>query len=460
MADIDENNILDSRLRRTSRQGCENVMIAMALIAIGEEPQTYQETIESPNSEKWKQAMQEEYDSLLQNHTWDLVDKPNGQKVIDNKWVFKTKSNPDDSIERYKARLVARGFNQQHGIDYEETFSPVVRYDSIRTLFAIAAAKKLKMRQFDVKTAFLNGDLEENVYMKQPVGFSDNTNKVCKLRKSLYGLKQSSRCWNQKFKDFIEKFGFKSSKADPCVFVKLDETNTVILCIYVDDGMIFGNSDEIIDKIIEHLKQKFEIEVVEAVCFLGIEIDRLDDGSIFVHQAAYARKVIRKFNMENCNPVGVPSDTNQRLSQNDDSEQSNFPYRQLVGSIMYLAMGTRPDISYAIGVASRYLEKPSSTHVGAAKRILKYIKGTLNRGILYHHSKGEISFDGYSDSDYAGDLDTRRSTTGFVFTVNGSAITWCSRRQSSVSKSTTEAEYMAASEATSELIWLKRFLFF
>lgn len=154
----------------------------------------------------------------------------------------------------------------------------------------------------------------------------------------------------------------------------------------------------------------------------------------------------------------IPSDKNQKLSQNDDSEPSNFPYRQLVGSVMYLAMCTRPDIGYAIGVASRYLEKPSSTHVGAAKRILKYISGTLNRGILYGHSMGKISFDGYSDSDYVGDLDTRRSTTGFIFTVNGSAIKWCLRRQSSVSKSTTEAEYIAASEATSELIWLKRLL--
>lgn len=456
LADIDENNILNTRLR--NRRDSENALVAMALIAVGDEPQTYQEAIESPDSKKWKHAMQEEYDSLQQNHTWELVDKPHDQKVIDNKWVFKIKNNPDDSIERYKARLVARGFNQQHGIDYEETFSPVVRYDSIRTLFAIAAAKKLKMRQFDVKTAFLYGDLQENVYMKQPIGFSDGTNKVCKLRKSLYGLKQSSRCWNQKFKNFIEEFGFKSSKADPCVFAKTDEKNTVILCIYVDDGMIFGDSDDIINQIIGHLKQKFEIKVVNAGCFLGIEIDRLSDGSIFIHQKAYARKVIRKFNMESCAPVGVPSDTNQKLLQNDDSEPSNFPYRQLIGSVMYLAMGTRPDISYAVGVASRYLEKPSSTHVGAAKRILRYINGTLNRGILYHHSMGEISFNGYSDSDYAGDLDTRKSTTGFVFTVNGSAITWCSRRQSSVSKSTTEAEYIAASEATSELIWLKRLL--
>lgn len=182
-----------------------------------------------------------------------------------------------------------------------------------------------------------------------------------------------------------------------------------------------------------------------------MEIDRLNDGSIFVHQTAYARKIVRKFQMENCNSVGVPSDANQRLTQHDDSEPSDYPYRQLVGSILYLANGTRPEISHAIGVASRYLEKPSVTHVNAAKRILRYINGSINYGILYKGT-GEIDFKGYSHSDYAGDLDSRRSTTGYV-SLNSSAITWCSRRQASVSKSTAEAEYIAASEATSELVW-------
>lgn len=457
LIDINESNIIGSRLRGEREENGDNALMAMALIAIESDPQSYQEAMESSNSEKWKHAMKEEHDSLVDNATWELVDKPIGQKIIDCKWVYKVKCNTDETVERYKARLVARGFNQQHGIDFEETFSPVVRFDSIRAILAIAAVNKLKMKQFDVKTAFLYGDLKENVFMKQPKGFEDGTEKVCKLRKSLYGLKQSSRCWNQKFKDFIVEFGFKVSNADPCVFVKKTEEETLILCIYVDDGMIFGDNDKSIDLVIDHLQRKFEVKVIEAGCFLGIEINRLNDGSIFIHQTAYARKVTRKFQMENCNSVGVPCDANQRLTRDDDSDTSNFPYRQLIGSIMYLANGTRPDISYAIGMASRYLEKPSEAHVNAAKRILRYIKGSLNHGILYS-STGDITFKGYCDSDFAGDLDTRKSTTGYVFMVNGSAITWCSRLQASVAKSTTEAEYMAASEASSELVWLKRLL--
>lgn len=451
---MDESNIIENRLRPINEV---SALISMAMISIQSEPRSYQEAIESIESEKWLKAMKEEIDSLSVNNTWILVQKPLKQKVIDCKWVFKIKNNPDDTIERYKARLVARGFNQEHGIDYEETFSPVVRYDSIRAILAIVAAKKLKMKQFDVKTAFLYGDLKEDVFMKQPKGFYDGSDKVCKLRKSLYGLKQSSRCWNQKFKDFIVEFGFEVSSADPCVFTKNTKEETLILCIYVDDGMIFGNSDESIDLVIDHLQRKFEVKVINAGWFLGMEIDRLNDGSIFIHQTAYARKIIKKFQMDDCNSVGVPSDTNQRLTQHDDSESSNYPYRQLIGSLLYLANGTRPDISYAIGVASRYLENPSISHVNAAKRILKYIKGTMSYGILYG-STGKIIISGYSDSDYAGCLDTRRSTTGYVFTLNGSAITWCSRRQASTTRSTAEAEYIAASEASSELVWLNRLL--
>lgn len=279
---------MEHRLRdRTDQSG----MLSILMMAHCDEPTTYEQAINSSNKENWIDAMQEGLDSLLTNKTWILVDAPKNQKVIDNKWVFKVKRNPDTSIERFKARLVGRGFRQEYGIDYDETFSPVVRFSSIRTLLAIAAQRNFEIKQFDIKTAFLYGELEEDVYMKQPVGFDDKTGKVCKLQRSLYGLKQASRCWNIKFKAFIEKFGFVVSESDPCVFISNNGDDIAILSIYVDDGLVMGNNKRVIDSVIVHLQKQFEVKTIELGCFLGIEMERLADGSIFVHQQAYTRKI-------------------------------------------------------------------------------------------------------------------------------------------------------------------------
>lgn len=429
--------------------------MATALLAVSNEPKTYEEAIKSKDSEKWLTAMQDEYDSLIENETWTLVEKPANQKLIDNRWVFKVKQNPDESIDRYKARLVGRGFTQEYGIDYSETFSPVVRFTSLRAILSIAASEGMHITQFDVKTAFLNGELNETVYMEQPIGFNDNSGRVCKLQKSLYGLKQASRCWNRKFKSFIEQFGFKASDSDPCVFVSHKDNETLILAIYVDDGVVVGNNKTSVEKVIKHLAKQFEIKAMDLNCFLGFEIERLADGSIFMHQTAYAKKVLDKFRMDECYPVSIPSDPNQVLSKFDDSKQSVFPYRQLVGSLMYLAVATRPDIAYAIGSVSRYMEKPTIVHEKALKRILKYIAGTLSHGILFKRN-GDHKLIGYSDADYGGEVNTRRSTSGFAFFHNENMISWNSSLQQCVSQSTTESEYVSASEAIKELIWLKR----
>lgn len=448
---MNQENILDARLRRGSEAG----MMAMALMAINEEPKTYHEAINSVDSKHWLEAMQAEYDSLVKNETWSLVEKPKNQKLIDNKWIFKVKRNPDDSIERHKARLVGRGFTQEYGIDYMETFSPVVRFDSLRAILSVAAENGMQMTQFDVKTAFLNGDLEEEVFMHQPVGFDDNSGRVCKLHKSLYGLKQASRCWNTKFKSFIECFGFKESDADPCVFVSHKNNNTLILAIYVDDGFVVSNNKENIDSVIEHLQREFEIKVMDVSCFLGFEIDKRSDGSIFMHQTAYSKKILAKFRMDECFPVAIPSDPSQLLNKFEDSEVSNFPYRQLIGNLMYLAISTRPDISYAIGNVSRYMENPKIVHEKALIRILKYVAGTIGYGILFKKN-GTHQMVGYSDADYAGDTETRKSTSGFIFMYNDSIISWRSALQECVAISTTESEYVAASEAVKEVIWLRR----
>lgn len=339
---LDEANIIPgSRLREREASA---MMAFMASMEINNEPQTYEQAIKSEDHEKWQQAMNEEFESLTSNQTWELVEKPKDKRIIDCKWIFKIKQNTKGVVERYKARMVARGFNQEYGVDYDETFSPVVRFTSIRLILSIAAQQNFKVKQFDIKTAFLYGELEEEVFMKQPVGFDDGSGKVCRLIKSIYGLKQASRCWNIKFKSFIEEFGFKACESDPCVFISEKNGDIVILAIHVDDGLITGNNTKVIDSVITHLQQQFEVKSMELGCFLGIEIEQLSNGSIFVHQSAYAQKVLAKFSMENSNEVGIPADPNQVLDKCNDSNEIEYPYRQLVGSLMYLAVATRHSV--------------------------------------------------------------------------------------------------------------------
>lgn len=401
--------------------------------------------------------MDEEYDALVKNHTWILVEPPNDQKVIDNRWVYKIKERPDGSIDRYKARLVVRGFTQEYGIDYQETFSPVVKFTSVRAILALAASRKMTLKQFDVKTAFLNGVLEENVFMSQPIGYDDGTERVCKLNKSLFGLKQASRCWNRRFTEFINRLEFRTSESDPCVFVYDGDGGLMILVIYVDDGLIAAENGKVILPVIEHLRKEFEIKFFELKCFLGLEIDQRGDGLIHVNQQAYSNKVLNRFGMIDCNTVTTPSDVTQNLGDFEADGEVDFPYRETVGSLMYLAVGTRPDISFAVGNVSRYMERPSAAHVNAMKRILKYVGGTKDMGICFDHGT-DVRFCGYSDADYAGDVETRRSTSGYVFMFGNGVISWGSERQKSVALSTTESEHMAASHAIKELVWLKRLL--
>lgn len=473
LCDVTTSNVLNGRLR----SGCSSANIAQCLNQCTyvyknieescaflaakscDEPVTYEDATHCNDKEKWIKAMEEEHSSLVKNGVWQLVELPKGAKIVDNRWVFRVKRKPDNSVERHKARLVARGFSQCYGIDYTETFSPVVKFPSIRSLLAIAAENKMVIEQFDVTTAFLYGDLEEDVFMKQPIGFSDGTSRVCKLVKSLYGLKQAPRCWNAKFKKFIIDFGFKESENDSCVFIRKNGAETTYLAIFVDDGLIISSSRNHIEPVIDHLKKHFEIKVLGAKFFLGIEINRQRDGSILLHQTSYAKKILSKFGFEDANRVSTPADYQQVLQGGEKSNDVKFPYREVVGSLIYLAVGTRPDISFAVSYVSRFLEKPANIHVTAVKRILRYLKGTSNYGILFScKNANEFKFSIYSDADYAGCIETRRSTTGYCLLIGTSIVSWCSERQATVSHSTAESEYVAASQASRELVWLKRLL--
>lgn len=405
-----------------------NMMEGCAFVLESSEPKSYQEAMNCLDSEKWVEAMNNEISSLTKNHTWDLVNLPKGRKVIDNKWIYKIKHNSAGDVERLKARLVIRGFTQQYGVDYLETFSPVVKLTSVRLILSIAASENLKLKQFDVETAFLYGSLDEEIYMCQPKGYEDHTNRVCKLNKSLYGLKQASRVWNQKFTDFLQKFQLKVCTSDNCVFVGNIAGRKIFLAIWIDDGLVAAKTEQDITELLSFLQREFAIKVADGNFFVGLQINRVCDGSIHVNQSTYATKVLTRFNMLETCPVDTPVDANTTLlSSLVDGKLTAFPYREAVGSLMYLTVATRPDISFAVGLACRYLNRPNENHVNLVKRIFKYIKGTINFGIRFK-SNAALNLECFSDADYAGDVDTRKSTSGFVFMFGTGAISWGSNR--------------------------------
>lgn len=409
--------------------------------------------------------------SHAEQNYWTLCEVPPGRKAIEGKWIFKFKPGHKQVAPRFKARFVVKGYSQIFGLDYLDTFAPVVKHYSLRAVLAIAAAKDLEMIQLDIKTAFLYGELQEEIYMQQPEGFvtSGKEEQVCRLLKSIYGLKQASRAWNKKFHAFILKFGLTQSLADPCVYFRhlrkgeIDEEFTVLI-IYVDDGIIFSNRQQILTDILEHLKTEFEIRSLPADRFIGINITRdRPQHTIYLSQPDYIVKLLEKFNMSDCTPVAIPADPCCRLSPEmcpknpeEEAEMKNVPYREAVGSLMHIMVMTRPDISYAIGQVAQFVQNPGKQHWRAVKRILAYLKKTLNLGLRFNKDGDTLT--GFCDSDYAGDLQTRRSTSGFVFLHLGGPVSWTSRRQQCVALSTTEAEFIAAAEATKEAVWLQQLL--
>ena len=427
------------------------------------EPNSFEAAVHSDHRTDWQTAMENEMQSLQENQTWELVDLPTGKKAISCKWVYKVKQNPDGSIERYKARLVIKGFSQTKGVDYDQTFSPVVRNSTIRTLLSVAASERMHLMQFDVSTAFLYGDLTEEIYMKQPEGFSDNSDRVCKLKRSLYGLKQAPRCWNRRFGSYLQKLGFQQSDADPCLFILEKDSKKLLLALYVDDGIVAATDEHELLDLAAKLKSEFKIVTKPATYFLGVEINQRSDGSVKISQGAYTKKLLDQFGMSECRPCVTPiiSSENTVVNEKVDStetESVKFPYRSAVGALMYLMTTTRPDIAYAVSVVSRKLENPTNGDVVQVKRIFRYLRGTADVGIVYKPEQHRNTLLCYSDADHAGDKSSSRSTTGVVCIYSGGAISWLSQRQSSVAISTTEAEIVAASEAAREVVWLKRLL--
>jgi hypothetical protein len=424
--------------------------------------------MEDEHKKEWVEAMQDEMTSLHENSTFELVKLPKGKKALKNRWVYKVKTQEHTSRPRYKARLVVKGYSQRKGIDFEEIFSPVVKMGSIRVILGLAASLDLEVEQMDVKTAFLHGDLDKEIYMEQPEGFQvkGKEDYVCRLQKSLYGLKQAPRQWYKKFESVMGKQGYRKTNSDHCVFFqRFGDDDFIILLLYVDDMLIVGKNAERINQLKIELSKSFAMkDLGPAKQILGIRITR-DRASKKLHmsQEQYIEKVLRRFNMDKAKVVSSPLTTNFKLTDRDCpsskkeiEEMDRIPYASAVGSLMYAMVCTRPDIAYAVGVVSRFLSNPGEKHWEAVKWILRYLRGTSKLGITF--GNGEPMLVGYTDSDMAGNKDNMKSTSGYLMTFAGGAVSWQSRLQKCVALSTTEAEYMAATEACKELLWLKRFM--
>src|SRR4051812_14959001 len=402
--------------------------------------------------------MMEEFQALKKNNTWELVPLPAGKRAVGCKWVYTVKQTPEGKVDRYKAMLVAKGYSQTYGIDYDETFAPVAKMSTVRMLVSCAANFDLALHQLDVKNAFLHGDLQEEVYMEMPPGFStqQTTGKVCRLKKSLYGLKQSPRAWFDRFRRAMCKVGYKQSNGDHTMFYKHENGRITILTVYVDNIIITGDVMKGIRMLKYYLAEVFEVkDLGELKYFPGIEIARAPRG-IVLSQRKYVLDLLKETGMMGCKVASTPVEQNQKLSAEGGDPVNREQYQRLVGRLLYL-LHTRPDISHAVGLVSRYMHDPRTQHMEAAMRILRYLKGSPGKGLWYGR-KGHLKIEGYCDADWASCVDDRRSTSGYCIFVGGNPVSWRSKKQEVVARSTAEAEYRAMAVGLCEMTWLKNLL--
>lgn len=424
------------------------------------EPQTYNEAVTGPDAREWTIAMASHLEDMMALSTWRVSEIPSGRKPISCKWVFKIKYNPNGTIDKYKARLVARGFTQVEGIDFQETFAPTLRFESLRLLFALAISLGLKIHQLDVDNAYLNSILEEPTWMDYPEGMDVTPSmrgKALQLLKGLFGLKQSARLWNKTFESEIIKIGFKAISSDKCIYIRVTGKELAIIALYVDDILVLTKTDTLMNEIKGEIKKAFRVkDSGEVKRILGIQVHRLGN-TLVIEQSQYARKLLQDYEMDGCTPVATPIDGYESIqpAQPDEERADQQGYQKRIGSLMYLMTGTRPDLAFAVSKLSQFCCDPTVRHMNALNRVLRYIAGTVNYGLHYRREGTVVC---YSDSAYADDKNDRKSTYGHTLLHSNAACIWYSKKQRSVATSTTEAEYVALAEASKTIVWTTRWL--
>lgn len=421
-----------------------------------EVPVTVREALESDEANEWRNAMEEEMENMTRAEAWKLTTKPPGAKVISSKWVFARKPSEEGSGTKYKARLVARGFMQNTGqpIEETETYAPVIRLKSIRMLLAIAAEKGFEIHQMDIKAAYLHGTLEDEVYMTQPEGYvlPGRENLVCRLQKSIYGLKQSGKIWNDCLNKVLVGLGLKGATADPCIYY--NHERNVIVGVYVDDLLITGDLEGIRNLKREIMNNFNAKDLGNAKRILAMNIKQETDGSYTLDQTDYAEEILDTFGMQNAKSASTPLDPTLQFPKGEEGHQENATqYRRAIGSLLYLSNGTRPDLAYAVSYMAQFCEGPSEQHWRGVKHIMRYLRGTKELKLRYRktHKGMEI----FSDADWASDPSDRRSYSGYVAMLGGAPVSWCSQKQKSVALSSTEAEYVAMCLTAKEVIWMQ-----
>jgi hypothetical protein len=422
-----------------------------------EEPSSVDAALGDP---AWKKAMEEEMECILENHTWELASLPSGQCAIGLKWVYKIKKDPEGNIVKHKARLVAKGYAQRQGIDFEEVFALVAHIETVRLLLALAAHSKWEVHHMDVKSAFLNGDLNEEVYVQQPPGFTDteSVHKVLKLKKALYGLRQAPRAWNAKLDASLGSLGFERCPLEHALYRRGNSDRFHLIGVYVDDLVITGTHTEDISTFKKQMHELFRMSDLGLLSYyLGIEVHQ-EAGRITLCQRSYAEKILEDAGMGNCNSSQIPAEMRCKVGKRNGGDPVDATlYRNIIGSLRYL-VNSRPDIAFVVGFASRFMEAPGTQHWALVKQIMRYVRGTLGYGCVYRAGASKPELIGFSDSDHAGSVDDRKSTIGILFFLGSSAVTWSSQKQKTVETSSCEAEYIAASAAACQGLWLTRLL--
>lgn len=426
-----------------------------------EEPRNYNEAINNKYRDKWIVAMNEEFKAFERHKVWELTKLPEGKKAVGSKWIYKIKYNEDGTVNKYKARLVAQGFSQKFGVDYDEVYAPVAKTTTLRTLLTIAGRRNMVVKHLDIETAYLNGDLSHEVYLKQPKGYEqENEEHVYKLLKNIYGLKQGAHEWNRKLNDFLILNKFIRSDNDPCLYSKCIGKDWMYLLVYVDDLICVAQSLKEIEHFKADINQHCKIkDLGELKYYLGLQFERESDGIFKMHQTKYIERKLKEYGFEECKPSNIPMDPEyQKENLETEMMKSNEKYRSAIGSLLYLATNTRPDIMISTSILARKVSNPSERDWSEVKRVFKYLKGTKNEYLKLGATDGKGNLVCYVDADWGGDCKDRKSNSGYCFNVYGSTIHWSSKKQQTVALSSTEAEFVALAEAAREGIWIERIL--